>query len=195
MLPGHDGAVNDVHAGDLLLATAALDDPHFAASVVLLLDVADDGVLGVVINRPSGVAVSQVLGAWSDVVSPPEVLFRGGPVENDGALAVAVRRVGDGAAPVPGLRPVAGRLCLLDLDASPQRLDYELDGMRIFAGYAGWGAGQLEREIAEGSWHVAPALAGDLLRVDTTGLWRDVMRRQPGELAWLSTRPADPELN
>ncbi len=65
----------------------------------------------------------------------------------------------------------------------------------MFAGYAGWGAGQLEAEIAEGSWYVVPALTADLFREDTTTLRRDVLRRQPGELAWVSTRPADPMQN
>ena len=67
--------------------------------------------------------------------------------------------------------------------------------MRIFAGYAGWGAGQLEDEIDEGAWYVVPAEPGDLCREDATELGREVLRRQPGELAWRSTRPADPDLN
>ena len=70
-----------------------------------------------------------------------------------------------------------------------------LAGMRIFAGYAGWGADQLAEEIDEGSWYVVPGEAVDVFRLDPAELWRDVLRRQPGELAWHSTRPVDPELN
>jgi putative transcriptional regulator len=70
-----------------------------------------------------------------------------------------------------------------------------VDGMRIFAGYAGWGAGQLEGEIAGGDWYVVPALPPDPFRADQSDLWREVMRRQPGELAWHMNRPVDPELN
>ncbi|WP_134765029.1 YqgE/AlgH family protein [Nocardioides sp. 1609] len=185
--------MSDVRPGMLLVATPALADPNFAETVVLMLDVNDDGSVGVVLNRPTGLAVAEVLGAWGEVVAEPEVLFQGGPVETDGALAVALRRGDDTG--VLGLREVVDRLALLDLDTPVELVDDELDGLRIFAGYSGWGAGQLEREIEEGSWYVVPGLAPDVFRSDTTTLWRDVLRRQPGDLAMHSTRPADPGLN
>ena len=94
-----------------------------------------------------------------------------------------------------GLREVVDRLALLDLDTPVELVSDELDGLRIFAGYAGWGAGQLEREIEEGSWYVVPGIARDVFRADTSTLRRDVLRRQPGDLAWHSTRPVDPDLN
>jgi putative transcriptional regulator len=180
-------------AGMLLVATPALADPNFADSVVLLLDVDDNGALGVVLNRPSGVSVGAVLDGWADVVAEPDVLFRGGPVGADGALAVALLRDPEDV-PV-GFRAVDGRLGLVDLDAPVELLEGSLAGLRIFAGYAGWGAAQLDGEIEEGSWYVVPGETWDAFRTDTTDLWREVLRRQPGELAWHSTRPADPELN
>jgi putative transcriptional regulator len=183
----------EARAGMLLLATPALIDPNFAESVVLLLDVDADGALGVVLNRPSVVRVGDVLDGWSSVVAEPDVLFRGGPVGTEGALAVALLRDPEDV-PV-GFRPFDGRLGLVDLDTPVELLEGGLDGLRIFAGYAGWGAAQLEGEIEEGSWYVVPGLADDLFRPDTQDLWRDVLRRQPGELAWHATRPADPELN
>ena len=85
------------------------------------------------------------------------MLFRGGPVGPDGALAIAELRSLDDQ-PV-GFRPVDGRLGLVDLDTPVELLAGTLAGLRIFAGYAGWGAGQLEGEIEEGSWYVVPALA------------------------------------
>ncbi len=94
-----------------------------------------------------------------------------------------------------GFRAVEGRLGLLDLDTPVELLEGSLDGLRIFAGYAGWGAGQLDGEVEEGSWYVVPAQEPDVFRLDPATLWRDVLRRQPGELAWHSTRPLDPELN
>ncbi|MCW2813732.1 MAG: hypothetical protein JWN84_1187 [Nocardioides sp.] len=176
----------------LLVATPALLDPNFADTVILLLDISADGALGVVLNRPTALPVAEVLEPWSDVVAEPGVLFQGGPVETDGALAVGLRRGDD---EVLGLREVVDRLALLDLDTPVELVSDELDGLRIFAGYAGWGAGQLDQEIEEGSWYVVPGLARDVFRADTTTLWRDVMRRQPGDLAWHSTRPVDVELN
>ncbi|MCR6033321.1 YqgE/AlgH family protein [Nocardioides sp. zg-579] len=187
------GDVSELRAGMLVVATPALLDPNFVDAVVLLLDADDDGALGVVVNRPTPVAVADVLGAWADVVAEPEVLFQGGPVGTEGALAVALLRDAD-AAPV-GFRPVEGRLGLLDLDTPVELVEDTLEGLRIFAGYAGWGAGQLEAEVAEGSWYVVPGEVGDVFRGDPTGLVRDVLRRQPGELAWHATRPVDPDLN
>lgn len=185
--------VGELHAGMLLVATPQLLDPNFADTVVLLLDVDDDGALGVVLNRPSGVPVAEVLADWGDVVDEPEVLFRGGPVSTEGALAVAHLRRSDDV-PV-GFREVVDGLGVVDLDTPVELVDGTFDGMRIFAGYAGWGASQLQGEIEEGSWYVVPAQVPDVFRDDPTELWRDVLRRQPGELAWHSTRPVDPDLN
>lgn len=180
-------------SGMLLVATPALQDPHFVDTVVLLLDVNDEGALGVVLNRPSQVLVADVLEPWRDVVAHPEVLFRGGPVGTDGALAVAeLRDVGD--VPV-GWRPVAGPLGMVDLDTPTELVDGSLSAMRVFAGYAGWGAQQLDGEVERGDWYVVGAESGDLFRDDTSSLRRDVMRRQPGMLAWHVNRPVDPDMN
>ena len=183
----------ELRAGMLLLASPELLDPNFADTVVLLLDADDDGAMGVVVNRPSPVPVVAVLAEWGEVVAEPEVLFRGGPVSPEGALAVALLRE-DTVVPM-GLRPVTDRLAIVDLEGEAGDIDSAVDGIRIFAGYAGWGAGQLEAEIAGGDWYVVPSLPPDAFQADPTGLWREVMRRQPGELAWHATRPADPELN
>jgi putative transcriptional regulator len=185
--------MTDVGPGMLLVATPALLDPNFVDSVVLLLDADDEGALGVVLNRPSPVLVDDVLAGWGDVVAEPEVLFRGGPVSPEGALAVGLLTDPDDV-PV-GFRSVNGRLGVLDLDTPVELVDGSLAGLRVFAGYAGWGADQLRGEIEEGSWYVVPAELSDVFRGDPSGLWRDVLRRQPGELAWHSTRPADPDLN
>ncbi len=180
-------------SGMLLVATPALQDPNFVDTVVLLLDVTDEGALGVVLNRPSQVLVADVLEPWSDVVAAPEVLFRGGPVGTDGALAVAQLR--DPDEPPVGWRPVAGPVGMVDLDTPAELVDGSLAAMRVFAGYAGWGVGQLAGEVEEGSWYVVSGEAGDAFRGETSGLRRDVMRRQPGMLAWHVNRPVDPDMN
>jgi len=71
----------------------------------------------------------------------------------------------------------------------------DLAGVRVFSGYAGWGAGQLESEIEEGSWYVVPSAPGDLLSAEPESLWRKVLRRQVGELAYVATFPEDPTMN
>ena len=187
--------MTEVRAGMLLVASPELRDPNFVDTVVLLLDVEEDGVLGVVLNRPSPVPVVDVLGPWAGAVAAPDVVFQGGPVSPEAALAVA-RLTDPRDAPV-GFRPVDGsdRLGLLDLDTPPELVEGSLSGLRIFAGYAGWGAGQLAGEIGAGDWYVVEAESADVFRGEVGGLWRDVLRRQRGNLAWHSTRPADPDLN
>jgi len=183
----------DVRAGMLLLASPELLDPNFVDAVVLILDADEEGAMGVVINRPSPVPVISVLAGWGDIVAEPEVLFRGGPVSPEGALAVALLR--DAVLVPPGLRPVTERLAIVDLEGEADDIDDAVDGVRIFAGYAGWESGQLESEIEGGDWYVVPSLPPDAFQADPSDLWREVMRRQPGELAWHVNRPADPELN
>ena len=177
-------------AGELLVSTPLIGGPEFARTLVLLLNVDDDGALGVIINRPSEIAVETVLDRWTDLVSPPAVLFRGGPVEPDGAVCVA--RLAEGAAPPDGWRAVVGPLGLVDLD---EPVSGPFDAARIYAGYAGWSAGQLEGELAEGAWVVVPAEPGDLAAVDPETLWRSVLRRQPVPTSYLATMPTDPTRN
>jgi putative transcriptional regulator len=185
--------LDGVEPGMLLVAAPTLIDPNFADSVVLILDIDENGALGVVLNRPLDVTVGEVLSDWTDVVSAPEVLYMGGPVSTEGALAVG--RLADADDEPVGWRAVFERFGIVDLDTPVELVEGSLASLRIFAGYAGWGAGQLAAEITEGSWYVVPSEPGDVFRVDPTDLWRDVLRRQPGELAWFSTRPIDPELN
>ena len=183
----------DVRAGRLLVATPELRDPNFVDTVVLLIEVNDDGALGVVLNRPSPVPVAEVLHPWATSVAVPDVLFQGGPVSKDAAIAVAL--LVDSDDPPLGFRPVVGRLGLLDLDTPVELVDGTLSRLRIFAGYAGWGAAQLQGEVDEGSWYVVDGEPYDSFLDDVSSMWSAVLRRQPGELAFHATRPPDPELN
>ena len=189
---GFTTATEPPAAGRLLVAAPELKDPSFAGAVVLLLDHDDDGSLGVIVNRPTAVVVSSVLPAWTPSISPPEVLFEGGPVSRDSALAVA-RVLGDDD-PV-GFRRIVGDLGIIDLDTPVDVMADAIGDLRIFAGYAGWGAGQLAGELDEGSWYVVDALPRDVFGPEVSRLRQAVLRRQPGELAWLSTRPENPSQN
>ena len=84
---------------------------------------------------------------------------------------------------------------IVDLDTPTEIAGPAHTHLRIFAGYAGWGEEQLRSEIATGSWYVVPSTRADLFGADPLGLWKRVLRRQPGELAWVSTRPLDPSMN
>jgi putative transcriptional regulator len=180
------------HAGELIVATPLLLDPNFVQSVILVIDHDADGALGVVLNRPSALPVRAVLPTWAQDVTAPEMVFAGGPVSPDSALAVALS-IGGG--PAEGFKRLVGAYGLVDLDAEPSAVMADLAGVRIFSGYAGWGEGQLEAEIEEGSWYVVSAEPSDLLNPEPERLWRSVLRRQPGELAYAATYPRDATMN
>jgi putative transcriptional regulator len=186
-----ESGVARVEVGDLLVATPGLLDPNFERSVVLLLDTDEDGALGVVLNRPTAVAVAEILPDWVQRVGAPDVLFQGGPVSTDSALAVATSPT---AEPV-GFRRLFDDVGIVDLDTPTEIAGPALSRLRIFAGYAGWGSEQLADEIRTGSWYVVPSVPGDLFAGEPEALWTRVLRRQPGELAWVSTRPLDPSMN
>jgi putative transcriptional regulator len=181
--------------GRLLVASPLLGDPSFARAVVLLLDHDEEGALGVIINRPTPVGVAQVLPDWQPFATTPGVLFQGGPVALDSALGLATMPTGIEDEEPLGWRRVSGGLGLVDLDTPPEILAPEMADLRIFAGYAGWGAGQLEAELAEDAWYVVTAEATDAFSAQPETLWRSVLRRQPGELAFVSTCPDDPTMN
>ncbi len=179
--------------GQLLVATPDLADPNFARTVVLVLQHDDDGALGVVVNRASPVPVGDVLPTWQTLTSLPQVLFQGGPVARDSALALG--RVEDSDGTPIGWRRLEGPVGLVDLDTPTELVSGGLDDLRIFAGYAGWSGGQLEAEIDAGSWYVVDSRPGDAFAGDPTTLWRAVLRRQAGEVALVSTWPDDPTMN
>ncbi len=182
-------------AGRLLVAAPAMADPNFARTVVFLIDHDEEGTLGVVLNRPSHVPVGAVLPSWDGRTTGTDVLFDGGPVAEDSALAIALLR-GPVDGPEPdGFRRVAGPYGLLDLDLDPEAADPALVAVRIFAGYAGWAEGQLVEELARGDWYVVDGGADDVFAVEPDDLWLRVLRRQPGDLAFLATPSVDPSLN
>ncbi len=183
------------HTGRLLVATPMLTDPNFSRSVVLLLDHDEQGALGVVLNRPTPVGVGDVLDGWAELAGTPQVVFQGGPVGLDSALAVAVVPGEPGPADPLGWRRVHGAIGLVDLEAPPQVLAGELGALRVFAGYSGWTPGQLETEIEQGAWYLVDCEPGDISCPDPERLWREVLRRQRGPLAMLATYPEDPTLN
>ncbi|MET9696009.1 YqgE/AlgH family protein [Streptomyces sp. NPDC006529] len=191
--------------GRLLVATPALADPNFDRAVVLLLDHDEQGSLGVVLNRPTLVGVGDVLQPWAPLAGAPGVVFQGGPVALDSALGIAVipgeegpspnsRLRSSGGDPI-GWRRVHGAIGLVDLEAPPELLAGALGSLRIFAGYSGWGPGQLEDEVGEGAWYVVESEPGDVAFPVPEQLWRAVLRRQRSDLAMVATYPDDPSLN
>lgn len=179
--------------GDLLVASALLADGVFNQTVVLVLDSDEDGALGVILNEISQTPLDAVLPDWVGAVSEPRMLFHGGPVSPNGAICIA-SVVNAGEEP-PGWRPLFDTVGLLHLDTPIEIVTGAYRDLRIFAGYAGWSAGQLQAELSQGMWHVVSAGYDDVFAKAPLDLWRTVLRRQPGSMAFFATWTEDPELN
>jgi putative transcriptional regulator len=177
--------------GRLLVATPPLVDPNFDRSVVLLLEHGEDGALGIILNRPTDASLISVLPDWHEYASAPSVVFSGGPVAPEAVIALA--RGGYDAA--IGWVPVLGEVGTVDVGRDPADLEFALESMRVFVGYAGWAPGQLEVELEQDAWFVVTTRAEDPFSSDPESLWHDVLRRQRGRVAMFANFPADPEVN
>jgi len=185
-----------VRAGQLVVATPELLDPSFTRTVVLLLQVdEDDGALGLVLNRPSGTDVHEVLPGWAALSAGPPVVFTGGPVQPSGAICLGRGRPGGplvaAFAELEGVHAVG----TVDLEALPEALEASVCEVRLFAGYAGWSPGQLEAEVEDGAWWVVDSLPADAFDSRPERLWQQVLLRQGPPLAFAASYPADPSLN
>jgi putative transcriptional regulator len=182
----------DLAPGTLLVATPKLVDPNFFRTVVLMCSIDPAGAMGVVLNRPlESVDLQGHLPAWTAVARPPTTFFQGGPVETTAGIGVGV--VGPDGPPA-NFREFAPGLGLVDLSGEPEPAR-PLEALRVFLGYAGWSADQLEGEIAEGAWFVVSATTADIADADPASLWKRVLRRQPGKLAMFAHFPLDPRAN
>jgi putative transcriptional regulator len=182
-------AAMDPLTGKLLLSNASLFDPNFRRTVVLIGHHDEEGAVGVVLNRPLEVSVDEAVPPLSDLVPVGEPLFRGGPVQPEAAVVVA-----DFEDPSDAGVIAFGSVGFLPDEADPADLG-PIRRARVFAGYAGWGAGQLENELEEDAWIVAPAAADDVFNEEPERLWDLVLRRLGPQYAMLRTLPDDPSMN
>jgi putative transcriptional regulator len=180
--------------GRLLVATPPLEDPNFDRTVIYVLEHHGEGALGVVLNRPTDEALGEPLERWTDLLSEPATVFEGGPVELDALIALALAHQ-PLEGPTDELSPVAGRVASADLSTDPAFVAGSVSQVRIFRGYAGWGPGQLDGEIEAGAWLVVDAEHDDVFAVAPGALWRTVLRRQGGRVAWLAEAPDDLSAN
>ena len=186
---------HDSTVGKLLIAEPMLGDPNFDRTVVLMIEHTPEGALGVVLNRPTDLDVDTVLEDWAPLAARPSVLYMGGPVEQNGVLALGRHQPGADPEDIPGWTRVLGEVGTVDLHLEPGALATTVAGIRFFAGYSGWGGGQLEAELDESAWLVVPASVDDVFAPDPDTMWRAVLRRQGGKVAMLADFPSHPSLN
>ncbi len=177
--------------GVLLIAEPYLPDPNFFRTVVLLVEHNREGSLGFVLNRPAPLLVKQVTDFFGEVDYP---LFQGGPVQTDTLhLVHALGEV------LPDSQKVADRIYwsgdFRRLRAILSTRQLPPSTLRFFVGYAGWAPGQLEAEIQQKSWILAPARPEYVFSEEPQNLWRRVLKDMGGKYAFIATFPEDPRVN
>jgi len=158
--------------GQLLIAAPTLTDPNFARTVVLVSEHTDEGAMGVVLNRPSELTIGEAVPSLTAALDAEQSVYVGGPVASTSIVFL-----------LEFLDPELAALLVFGRVG------------RVFAGYAGWGPGQLDEELGSEDWIVEPATPDDVFGDDPASLWSTVLTRKGGRFALLATMPLDPSLN
>jgi putative transcriptional regulator len=177
-------------AGQLLLASPALRDPNFARTVVLVSVHSEQGAMGVVLNRPSAVTVGEAVPQLEQAVAEREPVYVGGPVQPSSIVFLA-----EFLDPSLAGLLVFGRVGFPAPDAAIDELTEATARRRVFAGYAGWGEGQLDTEVDQGDWIAQAALPEDVFTEIPRELWSRVLTRKGGSYALIARMPTDPSVN
>jgi len=177
--------------GRLLIASPKIVDPNFRRTVVFMTEHGEDGAMGLILNRAAETTIRDAVPDLAWVSDPDAVVHVGGPVAATAVIVLAEFED-------PELSALLVEDDLGFVPAEVEDTDVFLAGLRrarVFAGHAGWGAGQLEAELEDDSWIVEPAARDDLFTERPEGLWSEVLRRKGREYALLATMPMDPSLN
>jgi putative transcriptional regulator len=169
--------------GRLLVAAPSLFD-YFRRTVILVLEHTPEGAMGVVLNRSSESRVADVVPALSGLPGSDELVRIGGPVSPESVVGL-----GDFGRLEEAGTQVVGTLGTLD----PDRDNESLRRLRVYAGYAGWAAGQLDGELEQEAWIVAEAAVDDPF--EEGDLWSVALSRKGGRYRLTATMPTDPSLN
>lgn len=175
-------------AGRLLISSPSLIDPNFRRTVVLMTHHDDEGAVGLVLSRPSELRIADAVPDLDGLPSADEVVYVGGPVQPEAVVVLVELEDPDGT-----VTPIVGNVAYMPPNVAPDELS--LRRARVFAGYSGWGPGQLESELEEPAWIVADAEPDDVFAADPDELWRTVVRRKGGKFALIASMPYDPRLN
>jgi putative transcriptional regulator len=182
--------MGDSLAGQLLLASPALLDPNFRRTVVLVSLHSEEGAMGLVLNRPSAVTVGEAVPQLEEAVDDAERVYVGGPVQPTSVVFLA-----EFLDPSPAGLLVLGRIGFPAPDAGVEELIDSTSRGRVFAGYAGWGEGQLDAELDQGDWIAHAALPDDVFTEVPDELWSRVLTRMGGSYALVARMPPDPSVN
>jgi putative transcriptional regulator len=157
---------------------------------VLICQHSEEGALGLVLNRRGDLVVGDAAPEIAGLVGEDAVIDSGGPVQPDALLVL-----GEFDDPSYAGLPIIGSVGLMGDGREISELAGVTRRARAFAGYAGWGPGQLDAELERDDWFVAPAGADDIFDPDADVLWRRVLERKGGHFALVARMPIDPSVN
>lgn len=166
LLPAMAGADQRLAKGKLLVATEMVQGELFAQTVILLLQYDRDGAMGLVVNRPTELEPEEFLADTDGISGYSGTLYWGGPVRMNSIRALLRTDTAPEAA-----QAIVDSVYQVPVDDSLMDAASYSSNLRLFIGYAGWGAGQLDREMALGSWHVVAASDGHVFAQDPRALW------------------------
>lgn len=175
--------------GMLLVAAPSMPDERLNRSVILVLQVDEEVVFGVNLAQRTDIAAFNLIPEWIGGLTKPQVMYLGGPVSHDAVIGVGVLAPNASIEAAPRLYPVTNRIAHIDLRGEPSEVTPYLMGMRVFVGYAEWSPQQLQEEIDENHWFIAPCLPDDVVAPASCDLWGTVLRRQQWPLPLYSTYP------
>jgi len=167
-----------LRAGRFLVATRQIDGPVFGRSVVLLLDYSHAGALGLIVNRPTAMSLHELLPALDEITDRQDRVFLGGPVETQ----MMVFLIRSESIPPDSQRVIGDIHATGSADALRKMIEQDAPESRFHAyvGYAGWGPGQLDAEIARGDWYVAPADPDQVFDPSLGDLWERLVFEHEG---------------
>ena len=171
--------------GSFLVSEIALTDPNFQKTVVLMISHDDNGAFGLVVNRPSPFTLGDVVEGIDDSAARSIPVFIGGPVQQEILFLLHASFPGqpgdeDAARPVDGVVSEPATVALIEyLKNDWASLPMEdRPAVRVYAGYSGWGPGQLESELKAEAWVVVKATQELIFRPDAAGAWEDAFGRK-----------------
>jgi putative transcriptional regulator len=174
--------VSESLTGKLLIASPSMPD-YFHRSVIAMIEHSDEGAFGLILNRPSETMVGEASPELGELIGHEHLLYVGGPVQPN-----AITAIGEYPDPSAASRLLVGNVGMVDLDDPP-----DLARLRVFVGYAGWSAGQLDDELEQEAWIVDEIHPDDPF--GEHDLWAAVLDRKGGEYSLLARMPPDPSVN
>ena len=179
--------------GIFLVATPQLRDPNFRQTVVLLCEHGDEGALGVVVNRPTAMSISEALPQVPIMEGASHVLYAGGPVQtNHVMLLYRVDELPDNSHHVFDGVCLGGDMAVVERILTGPRTK---DSFRAYLGYSGWGPGQLESEMKTGSWITLPADSTMVFEKNPAEVWREILLTLGDPYRKYADMPFDPSCN